>query len=255
MTENSTDIKKLWRDYFSYLDTTNEFIRDNSTLEYHDNNKLIYQAESLQYQEIKKYINNLKSLYKIAWESHYKKEIKLYKTELPRIVPADVNIININQQEGLKSVLYNREKCEDIKYTLHYEKLKNNDDESDEKINKKLISSVRKVYKQILATGLNCTFEGDRYGHPHIYTTPADIMKFLSVDKIRLKSFSGDTVRAYFDYQNKQQKLNFQTLIIHENSILQVTDKIRKTRKDKRQDEIILLSDIQCKIQFLCYPF
>ncbi|MBK2341739.1 hypothetical protein IBE33_09495, partial [Francisella philomiragia] len=64
MTEKSTDNKKLWREYFAYLDITNKYINDNAKLIYNDNNKLIYQAESLQYQEIEKYINNLKSLYK-----------------------------------------------------------------------------------------------------------------------------------------------------------------------------------------------
>ncbi|MBK2341745.1 hypothetical protein IBE33_09525, partial [Francisella philomiragia] len=233
----------------------NKYINDNAKLIYNDNNKLIYQAESLQYQEIEKYINNLKSLYKIAWESHYKKQIKSYKTELPRIVPADTNIININQQKALKSVLYNRKKCDDVKYTLLYRRLDDADDESAKKWNKHKIKYIKKRYEKILDAGLNCTLESDRYGHPHIYTKPIDIMDFLSIDKVRIKSYSGDTVRAYFDYQNKQQKLNFQALVVHENSILQVTDKARNARKDKRQDEIILFPDIDCDIQISCYPF
>lgn len=247
--------KNTWSDYFDFLNITNEFIKDNSELIYSDNNKLIYQAESTQYQEIEKFINNLKSLYKTAWETQYKKEIKSYKTELPRLVPADVNIININNQKGIKSILYNRDKCCDAKYILHYEKLKNSNDKNTQKINKKLINEIKEKHAQILSTGLNCILENDIYGHLNIYTSPADIMSFLNIEKVRIKSFSGDTVRAYFDYENKQQKLNFKTLVVHENSIIQVTDKVRKQRKDKRQDEIVLLSDIQCNMMFSCYPF
>lgn len=258
---------KNWHKYFDCLSATNALIHDVCTNVYNDNNKLIYQAQSEQYQTIQEQINKLKKTYKKAWEGHYKKQIKSYKTELPRITAPNIEYINIVEQQAMQSILYIHGNSENVSQLIHFARVEREDDLHNQQAtpeatkefvkqkNKEIAEKIYNIKNQILSIGLKCNVTGNDIGDYLITTQTNDIMQFLNTNKIRIKKCSGDTVRAYYHNKEKQEKLNFKMLVIHENTTLQTNNNKRKARKDKRQDEIVLFDKNICIPEFKCYPF
>lgn len=258
---------KIWHKYFDCLGITNSLITDTCRNVYNDNNKLVYQAKSEQYQVIQKQISKLKNIYKIAYEEHYKKQLKSYKTELPRITLPHIEYVNIVEQKAMQSILYTDENSENVSEILHFARVEREDDIHNQQAtleatknyvkqkNIEIAKQINEIKNEILSIGLKCKITGNDIGDYFITTEISDIMSFLSSDKVRIKKCSGDTVRAYYHNIQKQEKLNFKTLVIHDNTELQINHNKRKERKDKRHDEIILFDENICVPHFHCYPF